>query len=524
MEDKVSAIRASLEKILKAIIIKIENGDQITAANELKWFDDLLMDIYSLKEENVKLFKELIDPLNRHVIIEHAGLSKIDWSNVLYKESKGPRSSKQGSRRSYTTNLWQEEYDLLDSFLSFSIKVWEAAAKAEQFGVAKRALYAIGNIYGYAAFGINTPDKFNYISYYNFINQSLTYRLDALLSAKRYTEENNSVIRFMIFQFHLDRFRDERFGIEKFDNFSKGIFGNLKVAIDRNQLDFINAFVRALSGFVLKPVFDNPYADLHSTIRDRFDELNIEKNDLLRKIPQLGLWKPYYLFSTHQYISLSERIDSLQQELIDFVNSEDISSSIKEKIVQIKSYVLAHHKYRLIQGALVKALIYSIFRKQYEVVDFALQFEEPADADAMWGNKDILPNDLRDIMLFVYEESQIQHELMFYFPDRHGSPRYINIFCIGLLYRYSNYEREENHVVSQVQSFLVTNVDDWREIHDTMKRAFVDLKGRSKRLYEQQDWPFVKKNEARYERLMDLFDLILKAIERHKTAFESRDV
>jgi hypothetical protein len=524
LEDKVSAIRASLEKILKAIIIKIENGDQITAANELKWFDDLLLDIYSLKEKDFKLFKELVDPLNRHIIVEHTDLSKIDWSKVVYKESKGPRPSKQERRRSYTINLWQEEYDLLDSFLSFSIKVWEAAARAEHFGVAKRAVYAIGNIYGYVAFGTNTTDKFNYISYYNFVNQMLTYRLDSLLSARGYNEENNSLIRFMMFQFHLDHFRDDRFGIEKFDNFSKGLFGNLKVAIDRSQTDFINAFVRALSGFILKPVFDNPYADLHSAIRDRFDELKIEQNDILRKIPQLGLWKPYYLFSTHQYVSLSERVDALQKELITLVKNEDISSFIKEKILQIKSYVLAHHKYRIIQGALVKALIYSIFRKQYEVVDFALQFEEPVDADAMWGNKDILPNDLRDIMLFIYEESEIQHELMFYFPDRHGSPRYINIFCIGLLYRYSNYEREENHVVSQVQSFLVTNVDDWREIHDTMKRAFVELQARSKRLYEQQDWPFVKKNEMRYDRLMNLFGLILKSIESHKTAFESREV
>jgi hypothetical protein len=329
---------------------------------------------------------------------------------------------------------------------------------AEQFGVAKRALYAVGNVYGYIAFGINTADKFNFVSYYNFLNQVVAYRLDSLLSAKRYTEQNNSLIRFLMFQFHLDHFRDERFTIEKFDTFSKALFRNLMIAIDRNQPDFIKAFVRALSGLTLKPVNDNPYAELHSAMRDRFDHLGIEQNDLLRQIPQLGFWKPYYLFATHEYVSLVDRIDSLEKRLVALADSEEFSSGIRERIAHLKSHALARHKYRLIQGALVKTLIYSIFRKEYAVVDFALEFEEPADADAIWGNKDILPNDIRDIMLFVFEESHIQHELMFYFPDRHGSPRYINIFCIGLLYRYANYKREEHLVVLQIESFLTTNI------------------------------------------------------------------
>src|SRR4051794_18093658 len=78
LKDKVSTIRSSLEKILKTIIIKIENGDQISVANELKWFDDLVFDIYNLKKTNSVLFQEIIDPLNRHRIIKHNDLSKID--------------------------------------------------------------------------------------------------------------------------------------------------------------------------------------------------------------------------------------------------------------------------------------------------------------------------------------------------------------------------------------------------------------------------------------------------------------
>lgn len=518
MEDKVTVIRVSLEKILKAIVIKVENGDQISAANELKWFDDLLFSIYDLKTKNFELFKELIDPSNRHVVIERPELSKIDWSKVVYKESTAPRTSTQEARRSYNINVWQEEHDLLDSFISFSIKVWEASANAEQFGVARRALYAIGNIYGYVAFGNNTADKFNFISYYNFLNQVIIYRLDSLLSAKRYTEHNNSLIRFMMFQFHLDHFKDERFGNNKFENFSTGILGSLKVGIDRGQPDFIKAFVRALAGMILRPAYDNPYAELQNVVKHRFETLNIEQNDLLRKIAQLGFWKPYYLLTSHQYHTLIEKLDKLEKDLIGLTNKEDISSFIKEKITQIKSHALARHKYRLIQGALVKVLVYSIFKKQYDLVDFALEFEEPADADAFWGNRDILPNDLRDIMLLMYQRSHIQHELMPSFPDRHGSPRYIDIFCIALLYRYSKYKLEE-HIVSQpVGGFLTANIDDWPEIHNTMTIAFQELQSIAKVLYQREEWPLTKRNDAHFDYLMKLLDEILRSIKRHRSS------
>jgi hypothetical protein len=57
-----------------------------------------------------------------------------------------------------------------------------------------------------------------------------------------------------------------------------------------------------------------------------------------------------------------------------------------------------------------------------------------------------------------------------------------------------------------------------------MRRAFLDLNAREKRLYEQQEWPFIKKNEIRYDRLLKLFDLIIKSIENHQKSFERRDV
>ena len=151
--DNLYELKSSLEKILKALIIKLENGDELTVVSELIWFDDLLARILNLIKQDHNKFKSLIDPSDKFKYVEPIDIATINWKDVKIIERTSQGWFEQEDHRTYRLTILESQYDLLDTFLFFAIKIWEASIAKENYELEKRALYIIGNLYSQISLG-----------------------------------------------------------------------------------------------------------------------------------------------------------------------------------------------------------------------------------------------------------------------------------------------------------------------------------------------------------------------------------
>lgn len=503
--DKLYTIRSSLEKILKAIIVKLENGDELSVSQELIWYDNLTESIYDLQARNTSLFIQLIDPNGVFRYRDPIDLSKIDFSKVKLKEGS------KRSKKSYAITVIDAENDLLDTFFSFAIKLWEAGVRNDRFEVSKRALYTLGNLYGIIANGIDKSKQFNYVSYFDYFCKKLNSRLASLLSRESTLKENFSLASYFVTHFHLDHLSSDLLPSEKTEVLSSAIFTSLKLCVDYDQERLIDNFVRSASHRNLLPMWPNEISQLDIFVYEKIRNEEIEK-ELSKKINNITFNQVRSVFTQKEYAEVSDSLHALQDEIrnsIEPLSPEDISL-INRCISVIDEHAFRRYKYKLVQKALNHALIYCIFKGKFHTVNFAFQFHSPIDTDATWGNDDIIFDDLFEILKLISFRWEIQSELVFHWPDHHGSPLYIDIYFIGLLDRWvkNNYHNRMNLLAGGTQRIIEPELMKGKDTLVSWIREIGELKAIAQRRYERKNWPFDESTESQYGKLVEILNMI----------------
>ena len=167
--NKSTSIRTSLEKILKAILVKIESGDELSVSEELIWFDNLIDRFFLIHKSNPNLFYEIFDPKNYYRIKDN-----LDPKNLYLREGNIT------AKKAYLTSSLDAEYGLLDTLYSFSKKIWDLAIKLDRNEVSIRARKSYGKFYYLISTLSDT--KFKYTEFYKFFFDKLFLRLIFLLS------------------------------------------------------------------------------------------------------------------------------------------------------------------------------------------------------------------------------------------------------------------------------------------------------------------------------------------------------
>lgn len=458
-EDDIAKIRLSFERILKGLTSKLKNGDEQLVSEELAWVDNKINSLFRLKEKDFVKFKLLIDPKNQYEFTKPIDLSQINWSEVKF--IRGNLSSDTASEfsrdvRKYNFDFFRPHpYDLLDTFVSFSIKVWSTSNEAGSFEAAKRGLFIIGNLYSNIA--LQEDPRLDFSKLFSALVEKLTFQVQQLVSSKYYTADNNSLIRYLSYQFHLTHFLDEKFTENNFENIRRGIFNSLRASIENNQLHIVKSFVRSLTEGSIVPPPTNNYSDLYSFVADKYRELEIENQTLLKKIPEYGFWGAYYAFTQEEYANLNSGLDNLKDSLAVQISNPDDQKIISDHIAELKLYVLKRYKYRLMQRTLISVLVYALFKQEYELVDFAFNFNQPSDAAATWSNKDIVPVDLAEILAVISLKYSFDNDLLFNMPDHHGALGYIDTFFLKAIKNWrarkrGDYTEELRNVLSTFSS------------------------------------------------------------------------
>ncbi|MEQ8878585.1 MAG: hypothetical protein RLQ12_03090 [Cyclobacteriaceae bacterium] len=524
--DEIKQIRTSFERILKGFMSKLEDGDEQFVTEELKWIDNKLNDLFKLRIIDFDKFKSLIDSNNQCDFDEPIDFSDINWDEV--KIVRGPSSQelseqKQRDVRKYNLSFFDSySYDLIDTFISFLIKSWTTSIKVGSFEAARTSLFILGNLY--SNISLLEDERLDFSKLYGLFVTKLTFQTEQLVSKKHYTDDNITLIQFLAYRFHLAHFLDVNFEKRNFENLRSGILLSLKSSLENRRLDIVKSFIRTLTEGAIVPPSSSGYSDLYSFISKKYHDLKIDDNETLKKIPDYGLWKPYYCFTSEDFEIVNNGLNELRTTLFEQISSDDDRAFIQNNIEELEIYVLKMYKYRLMQRTLISILVYSLFKMDYELIDYAFDFNQPSDASATWANRDIVPNNLSEILSIIKIKFSIEQELVFQMPDHHGATEYINIFLLKALKHWNNRRRDQPEEIKNVIESFSSRDEMMRNpgILEGIRQSIKDLGQVGEFSIQRKNYPFQDSSSDELDSFMTLINELETGFEQNLNRIERK--
>ena len=510
-------VKNSLEKILKALLIKMRSGDDITVPRELIWYDELIYKIYKLKETHYEKFVSLVDPDSQFKKIQAVNIGEIDWSKVKVVEG-ATTTAKTGEitdERLYRLSLLQSHFNLLDTFFLFSSKVWEEGVNIENFDAAWRGTYSIGNLYSNIAFGTDTANRFDFVAYYDFFLQKLRSRVNLLLTKGVYNARNNGYIKFLMITVNVDHFIKDPFPSDRYALWRKNVFLNLKMCIDRGHSKFVREMIRDLSGKNVTPGFQmSSIFELRDFVEQRVS--NAEAQEVYSQLQWLNNKGFEYLFTFGEFNLYMEKLESLKPLVLQRLNSTEDQLELTRYFSNLEHYIDRKFKSRIVQRTLYDIFTYAIFKKRVSAIDFAFSYHQPGDADASWGGNDLTFLNLVEILILISNTRQTQSDLMFYWPDRHGTPTYIKTLHIAFLKRWFRWAlRQRQHaswqrqVTASVRRYYELDPEDEQE-RDGIVGDCGSIRSVALALIKVKEWPF--KKGANFDEFTEFLDFLIEQL------------
>ncbi len=82
-------------------------------------------------------------------------------------------------------------------------------------------------------------------------------------------------------------------------------------------------------------------------------------------------------------------------------------------------------------------LAYALYKSNSSLINHAFEYNQPADSNAIQGNKEIIPTSLLEILNYISYRYKIEHDLLSYWSGHNGVEYYIDQLFVILLYRYN---------------------------------------------------------------------------------------
>lgn len=513
--------KASLEKILKAILIKIHNGDDLTVSKELAWYDNLIVRIFDLQEKNYQKFVSLVDPALRFQVSAHShfGAVELEALKKSYAEAIAADAKKKPDKRLYSLDRIQSQFDIIDALITFSLKVWDEGVKSENFDAAWRGAYSIGNLYGQIAFGHDKLLRFDYARYTSFFNQKLRYKIAWLLTNEKYRDYNRGLIEFLIVTMQIDHFKNSMFTIDKFEEWPHHFFLFFKECIDSGKLIFLELLVRDVVHKNIVPdegnLNDRIVGILASSPRSPDRELIIESFQSFSA-------KYRNVFTLTRYREIQHELIGHRQIIARYIGADTSLRQAELYFGFLEAYIFRKLKARLLQISLAKIFIYAIHRGNYEAVDFALDYLHAPDPNERLGGNDLMPHELIEIFSMIALPVITENDMAEY-PERKGIGRSVNMFFMSVLQRWiiRNYRNQ----ITSWQNIVSRSIDRYSYILDgdssEIQGLATDLeaiKTLSNFHIENRQWPFSKVNFLVDDAFKEFVDYMI--VELKRKAFE----
>ncbi|NOT73384.1 MAG: hypothetical protein HOP08_00550 [Cyclobacteriaceae bacterium] len=162
---------------------------------------------------------------------------------------------------------------------------------------------------------------------------------------------------------------------------------------------------------------------------------------------------------------------------------------------------------------MLKVLVYATFKGHTKVVNDAFSFNQPGDSNASWGNKEIVPDSLAEILNFLGGYT-IESELLRYWEGHHGIQPYLDCVFIKIFYEYDPRQKYFDENPAQItKEFCKARLDNDSSSVTALQAEIQELK-RKLNFYIENNSPYIEQyfpNKGKIEATNNLFDTINNA-------------
>lgn len=424
----------NLEKIGKISILRIDRDDTISVLNDLKWIEDNFISLLKLREEKFKRFKLLIDPENK---LKKVSFESIDWNKVDFSKIKVTRIHEQLSeedkryRKRYNSPQEPNKNDVIAKYVEVIFSIWNKSNEKKNFAIQKYCVYIFANWVG--VIDRQKDDKIDFHIVIRYFLNSITRLNWSILEEK----ELHPLYRFLSFNIYLEKIFDDELNHSNTSLYFEYLFENIYLGQKLGHDEVANEFIERCIDSTFYPTTDfGRYSDLYTLLDQKYRDIGWQYEQIsnrLKPVPEFGFYALRYLRNSTEYSSWEDGFDQFISDIRTEIN---FNAEIISRITEIKELAYKILNFNRLQITVLKVAAYSIFKNNKKIIKHALEFNQPSDSNATWGNRDILPDSLSEILNYLTFHYSIEDELLKYWDGHHGITDYLDKLFLILFYEY----------------------------------------------------------------------------------------
>lgn len=513
---------SNIEKLTKIAVVRTNNGSTNTVLEDIKWIEDNYIAVLKLHDTDYQKFKDLFDPNGRYQIRQ---FNNLDFNLADFINSEGVSSEHTTQKINKFTKKYQDIYnkdthkDLTLRYSGSLLNIWNSADDKKNLILQQNILYTFANwMYIVDSLPSARTD-------FRGVLKSFLHELKQTSSQTiKDTPTAHVLSGFLCYRIALNRIFTEDFGLENIDLYFEYILENIYYSIHFHKNEIAKNFISSIIDGNYFPHASGGYSKFYEQVNKTLSAAGYEyeqRSRILKEIPSL-FQKAFYIRTISDLTKWGKEFDNyIQSNILNLIDLDEKTLAEKEKI---NKYAEVNLKYNLLQQIVIKVAAIGIFKRDYSIIEFAMEYNQPSDSMAIQGNMDILPKTLPDILNYLNNDHSIEHDLYRYWDGHHGVEVYLNEVFLILFYNHSpaRYSRDQS-ISATVSNFLKLQYNNDPSTLAGLKSRIETLKN----MLGTYSRPFsssykIFKDEKKIERIKQLFVEITKAIDNAVNQYERK--
>ncbi|KYG77955.1 hypothetical protein AWW68_04075 [Roseivirga spongicola] len=507
----------SFERITKALVLKLAEGDYETVINTIDWLDKRLQKLFELIDKDESLFFEIFDPEREFQprLIEQNPVERLSFSDLLSSGQIGV-SSRPIKRE--PPRLIDQKIDLglsgrrrdsksfLEKLLQLFYSIWDKARNVRGYSID----ILVGQIYHNLMVYVSQMEESK------IETQSVLRRLFWIFENQAYELKRGKIELEFIWRADLfnsiDLIFKESFP-PKYSSLVQGHIFNMLLSTFDEDLILQKRYIESITSkhrIPLSSDFTNLLDEIHFDQAHKVglgvltDMVFKERDKLITKIKYIDESK----------IDDLESLDIYRNQVAEFFKTDWINVYKSEennwKVEKEKARLSIVYKANLEKNTLFLLLLYSISQDRFDFVNYIFENNTPHKLSSSWSSPEYAPIQLdQTLNLFLNRHLQTNNQLIFS-SDKYETDHLINILILFSLkyvlkYEYKFYVKNDNIIQGY---FDDKNAEELKSYEYRLERLDSMIKNENQRWKEKN---FSQKNLEQISALLSKISRVVKS-------------
>ena len=429
----------SIERIGIVAIRKLEKGQEQSLSEILGLLYNIFLSFLNLQDTNIDKFKAFLSDSTRLSYVQNVNIDNDDDISKMFSEKTGFTNAQKPDPILIPHDMEQlySSYSGVQIFTNVLYRIWSKADELKYFDLATEVLLKINSI-----IKLLTPNDTN-------LNRNIIgYFLDLqskIIRSGTYTFDDR---KLYLIQSYFIWYRDlvflKDFDVQYQSVFNRNLFINCQIVIDKNAAHLYNHFVSSVIDGQTLNVYEYDNYDIINSLN-----LHDERRNSYYRFDSKIRMKAMDCYSYEDLTAILSEIQQFKSQNPSWENEK--SDKFEKNLTNVS---LNYYKYNSLRMLFLWAGTYCLYKERYKLLNYQLYYNQPKDSSASWGNKDINPTTIPEIINIVLRKYEIERSVIFGLGGHSDFMGYFHKYLLLLFThitsqstRYGKNISKENHEV-----------------------------------------------------------------------------